>query len=160
MVDAYKRSELVKETGLGIFALSAIIVDKAEPSEALKSNIVWSTGISNLTYLLSSLQVSNFRKGFDLIQETDVKAEKGAYFVSFKEELNPKEKKEWSLIANVNQSVTNIIQLNEKIKKEKNFSNILQEDIDKGTNHLIQLVGGIRRTSVKRKYTQKFKTFF
>lgn len=141
LVDAYKRSELVKETGLGIFALSAIIVDKAEPSEALKSNIVWSTGISNPTYLLSSLQVSNFRKGFDLIQETDVKAEKGAYFVSFKEELNPKEKKEWSLIANVNQSVTNIIQLNEKIKKEKNFSNILQEDIDKGTNHLIQLVG-------------------
>ena len=34
LVDAYKRSELERETGLGIFALSAIIVDKAEPSEA------------------------------------------------------------------------------------------------------------------------------
>ncbi len=141
LVDAYKRSELIKETGVGVFALSAIIVDKAEPSEALKSNIVWSHGIKKPTYLLSSLQVSNFRKGFDLTQETDVKAEKGAYFISFKEELNPQEKKEWSLIANVNQSVTNIIELNEKIKKEDNFSEIVQEDIDKGTNHLIQLVG-------------------
>jgi hypothetical protein len=140
LVDAYKRSELIKDTGLGIFALSAIIVDKAEPSEALKSNVVWSLGIKKPTYLLSSLQVSNFRKGFNLTQETDVKAEKGAYFVNFKEELNPQEKKEWSLIANVNQSVTTIIQLNEKIKKEKDFSSILQQDIDKGTNHLIQLV--------------------
>ncbi len=54
LVDAYKRSELIKETGLGIFALSAIIVDKAEPSEALKSNIVWSTGlkIQHIYYLL------------------------------------------------------------------------------------------------------------
>jgi hypothetical protein len=37
LVDAYKRNELDIETGMGIFALSAIIVDKAEPSEALKS---------------------------------------------------------------------------------------------------------------------------
>ena len=36
LVDAYKRSELELETGLGIFALSAIIVDKAEPSEDFK----------------------------------------------------------------------------------------------------------------------------
>jgi hypothetical protein len=47
LVDAYKKSELEAETGVGIFALSAIIVDKAEPSEALKSNIVWSLGIKN-----------------------------------------------------------------------------------------------------------------
>ena len=49
LLDAYKRSELVKETGLGIYALSAIPVDKAEPSEALKANIVWSKGLSNST---------------------------------------------------------------------------------------------------------------
>jgi hypothetical protein len=45
LVDAYKRSELHPSSGLGIFALSAIIVDKAEPSEALKANIVWSHGL-------------------------------------------------------------------------------------------------------------------
>lgn len=37
LVDAYKRSELERESGIGIFALSAIIVDRAEPSEALKA---------------------------------------------------------------------------------------------------------------------------
>ena len=63
LVDAYKKCELEADAGLGIFALSAIIVDKAEPSEALKANIVWSFGIDNPTYLLSSLQLDNFRKG-------------------------------------------------------------------------------------------------
>ena len=36
LVDAYKKCELETEVGIGIYALSAIIVDKAEPSEALK----------------------------------------------------------------------------------------------------------------------------
>ena len=57
LVDAYKRTELDVDSGLGIFALSAIIVDKAEPSEALKCNVVWSLGVDNGTYLLSSLQL-------------------------------------------------------------------------------------------------------
>jgi len=39
LVDAYKRNELEPKAGIGMYALSAIIVDKAEPSEALKANI-------------------------------------------------------------------------------------------------------------------------
>ena len=62
LVDAYKRSELETQTGVGIFALSAIIVDKPEPSEALKASIAWSLGLSNATHLLSSRQLENFRK--------------------------------------------------------------------------------------------------
>ena len=76
LVDAYKRSEFESDTGIGIYALSAIIVDRAEPSEALKSNIVWSTGIKNPTYLVSSVQLDHFRKGKEIYQETDVKAGK------------------------------------------------------------------------------------
>ena len=57
-----KRCELEKEIGLGIFALSASIVDKAEPSEALKANTVWSLGVENPTYLISSLQLDALEK--------------------------------------------------------------------------------------------------
>ena len=39
LVDAYKKSELEAEVGLGIYALSSIIVDRAEPSEALKPTL-------------------------------------------------------------------------------------------------------------------------
>jgi hypothetical protein len=103
LVDAYKRTELVKDTGIGIFALSAIIVDKAEPSEALKANIAWSIGIDNPNYLLSSLQLDKFRNFGKVNQETDIKAEKGAYFVNASVTLESKVAKEWMIVANVNQ---------------------------------------------------------
>ena len=61
LVDAYKKCELQNEVGLGIYALSAFIVDKAEPSESLKANIVWSLGLENPTHLISSLQLNAFR---------------------------------------------------------------------------------------------------
>ncbi|MDO9037227.1 MAG: hypothetical protein Q7U59_02650, partial [Lutibacter sp.] len=111
LVDAYKKSELEAEIGLGIFALSAIIVDKAEPSEALKATIVWSVGLKNPTYLISSLQLNNFRKGFKIEQETDIRAEKGAYFICAEINLEANTKKTWIIVANVNQGPAAIVNI-------------------------------------------------
>ena len=141
LVDAYKKSELQTEVGLGIYALSAFIVDKAEPSEALKANIVWSLGIDNPTYLLSSLQLDKFRQGKPLSLEIDIKAEKGAYFISTDLELASKSEKQWMFIANVNQSISNVVQISQLIKSENDLSKLVQEDIDNGTKNLINLVG-------------------
>ncbi|MCG1037773.1 hypothetical protein [Polaribacter sargassicola] len=141
LVDAYKKSELQKEVGLGIYALSAIIVDKAEPSEALKANIVWSLGIENPTYLLSSLQLDAFRRGQEIVQEEDIKAEKGAYFISTTLTLDAGKTKEWYFIANVNQTINTIQSLSSAIKKEENLLENIQKDIQLGTKNLIALTG-------------------
>lgn len=138
--DAYKRTELDATSGLGIFALSAIIVDKAEPSEALKANTVFSIGTENPTYLLSSLQLKNFRKGEKVSQETDIKGEKGAYFVQQELALNTNDEKNWWFVANVNQSQSNVINWIERIKTEKNLASTIQKDIDLGTENLKKLV--------------------
>lgn len=139
LVDAYKRNQLLKDSGLGIYALSAIIVDKAEPSEALKANVVWSLGMDNLGYLVSSLQLDQFRRTGTIGTETDVKAEKGAYFIHADLILAPNSKKEWQLVANVNQDHSAIIALDKSIKEDKGLSQIIQEDIDLGTKNLIGL---------------------
>ncbi|WP_244906397.1 hypothetical protein [Jejuia pallidilutea] len=141
LVDAYKKSELQAEVGLGIYALSAVIVDKAEPSEALKANVVWSLGLDNPTYLLSATQLDNFRKGKDIHQEVDVKAEKGAYFISQHLHLEAQANKEWRFVANVNQSISDIVKISESIKNEDNLINLVQNDIDLGTKNLIALTG-------------------
>lgn len=138
--DAYKRTELDATSGLGIFALSAIIVDKAEPSEALKANTIFSIGTQNPTYLLSSLQLKNFREGEKITQENDIKGEKGAYFIQQELELNTNDEKEWWFIANVNQSQSNVIGWIERIKNEKNLAEKIQNDIDLGTENLKKLV--------------------
>ncbi|MDO5978888.1 hypothetical protein [Flavivirga spongiicola] len=139
LVDAYKKSELLPDVGLGIFTLSAVIVDKAEPSEALKSNTVWSVGLENPIHLMSSLQLDSFREKNALIQEVDVKAEKGAYFISSSIDLASNSEKNWLFVANVNQSISGINQISKIIKNEKDISSLIQKDIDAGTENLIQL---------------------
>lgn len=139
LADAYKRSELITETGLGIFALSAIIVDKAEPSEALKANVVWSSGLDQPTYLLSCLQLQHFRNGKNVNVEEDVKGEKGAYFIVDALTLTAGEDREWTIVANVNQHHPNIIQLSENIKSDAGLYNKVRDDIQLGTETLIKL---------------------
>ena len=140
LVDAYKRSEMEPESGMGIFALSAIIVDKAEPSEALKANIAWSLGLDNPKHLLSSLQLDKFRMNGELENEEDVKGEKGAYFISEEIVLPNQSKKSWKIIANVNQNTAQIVNLCQKIKDKAELDRQIQDDIDSGTKKLKQLV--------------------
>jgi len=117
LVDAYKRSELDKKTGLGIFALSAVPVDKAEPSEALKANVVWSLGIENPSYLLSSLQLENFRAGKNITEEVDVKAERGAYFIHKTLQLKAEANTTWKIVADVNYNHSAVVKLQQNIKQ-------------------------------------------
>jgi hypothetical protein len=139
LVDAYKRNELNTSSGMGIFALSAIIVDKAEPSEALKANIAWSLGYENPNYLVSSLQLNAFRKGIAAIQEDDVKAEKGAYFINKEINLAPSSKKKWLIVADVNQSQANVVALINDIKTNGELKTLIEEDIELGSKRLIEL---------------------
>lgn len=73
LVDAYRKSELIDHQ-IALFMLSSIIIDKAEPSEALNATVVWSEGVDNTKVLLSSKQLNSFRKGMDLQTETDMRA--------------------------------------------------------------------------------------
>lgn len=159
LVHAYKKNELETDTGLGIYALSAIIVDKAEPSEALKATMVWSLGFNNPTYLLSSLQLENFRKGKEVTQEIDCKAEKGAYFIKAEVSLEPKKSKEWMFIADVDQSLVGINKIKNLIKNEPNVVEKIQETIDEGTKKLVELTGaadGLQLTADTLKDTRHF----
>jgi len=140
LVDAYKRSELHEKSGLGIFALSAIIVDKAEPSEALKANTVFSLGLQNPKHLLSSIQLKDFRDGSTIHSEKDVKGEKGAYFIAAEFALKPSEQKKWCFVANVNQDHRAIFQLIHTIETNADLQQTIQKDIDLGTGNLVKLV--------------------
>ncbi len=159
LADAYKRSELVAETGLGIYALSAIIVDKAEPSEALKANVVWSSGLDQPLFLLSTLQLQHFRNGKTIKQEQDVKGEKGAYFMVSSLALQVGEKKEWITVANVNQNHSAVVQLSEAIKMDKGLLQKVLDNAELGSERLQQLnaaADGFQYTADDLKDTRHF----
>ncbi len=159
LVDAYKKAELESDIGLGIFALSAIIVDKAEPSEALKATIAWSTGLKNSTYLLSSLQLDNFRKGLEITQEVDVKAEKGAYFLCADVNLASKSEKNWFLIADVNQTIVSINNIKNLITHNSEIEAKIIQDVELGSKKLWRLTAsadGLQFTANKLRNTRHF----
>jgi hypothetical protein len=159
LVDAYKRNELELESGIGIFALSAIIVDKAEPSEALKATVAWSVGLESAKKLLSSSQIPSFRQGKHITQETDVKAEKGAYFVSTELQLKPKEEKDWIIVADINQNATQVVALGKAITTDPQLSEKVKEDIELGSRQLLQLNAasdGLQLTTDRLRDTRHF----
>ncbi|UJH67529.1 hypothetical protein [Allomuricauda sp. SCSIO 65647] len=159
LVDAYKKNELETDIGLGIYALSAIIVDRAEPSEALKATTVWSTGLEKAKHLLSSMQLDAFRGGRAIEQEVDIKAEKGAYFVNADVSLKPNAEKHWMLIAEVNQSKVDMAEISHLIKTEKNLFGLIEKDIQKGSEELLRLntaADAIQLTADKMRDTRHF----
>lgn len=150
LVDAYKRSELDESSGMGIFALSAIPVDKAEPSEALKANVVWSLGLEDPSYLLSSLQLEDFRQNKTIKEEVDVKAERGAYFTYQTLEMSPQSSKNWLTVADVNYNHSEVEKLRYQILNNTDINSELEEDINLCTQNLIKLAAaadGIQYTS-------------
>ena len=159
LVDAYKKNELEAEIGLGIYALSAIIVDKSEPSEALKATIAWSIGFEESKKLITSKQLNNFRKGEAIQQEIDVRAEKGAYFICSDLKLVADSTKNWIIVANVNQGPSAIVAISEKLKSSQKLYQEVLADVELGTQNLIQLTGasdGLQVTNDELRTTRHF----
>lgn len=141
LADAYKRSELLPALGIGIFALSAIIVDKAEPAEALKANIAWSVGLDNAVYLLSPNQLKAFRQNQNIYQEEDIKGEKGSYLVVSNLSLEAGVQKHWMVIGNLNQNHSALAALSNQISTDNDLKHKILADIEAGTHQLKQLTG-------------------
>lgn len=89
LLDAYKRNELDLETGLGIFALSSVLTDLAEPKESLLATTVAQVGLSPENFLLSSAQLDRFRTGLGIVTETEVRGRRGAYLYTRRSILRP-----------------------------------------------------------------------
>ena len=159
LVDAYKRSELVKNSGLGMFAMSAILVDKAEPSEALKTNIAWSIGLASSKKLLSSIQVEGFIRTGNVSEELDIKAEKGAYLLNANISLDANCSESWMIAADVNKDASYIIQIDKEITQNDGLLNEIDKDIQLASDELYKLTGasdGLQTTADKRRNIRHF----
>ena len=140
--NAYKKNEWVPDTTLGLFTLSAIPVDKAEPSEALKTTTVWSAGLEPGAILLSTRQLDRFRAGQPVAQETAIRAERGAYFVVATLDLAPGEAQRWDLVADIEQDAAAVIALVDALADPDALQAELHRDIEAGAERLRNLLAG------------------
>ncbi|HET6592255.1 MAG TPA: hypothetical protein VFG48_05020, partial [Xanthomonadales bacterium] len=103
LLDAYKQAEAVPELCAGIYSLSSILTDRAEPCEALKATVAWSMGLADAKVLLSEVQVEAFLAGSPVQPEARVRGRRGAFLVTSSLRLPPNSEKSWYVAADVNQ---------------------------------------------------------
>ena len=140
LVDGYKRTELDRTTGLGLFRLASIPIDKPEPSESLRVNTAWSVGLDPEARLLSSVQLDAFRRGAAVRQETDIRGRRGAYFLKATVALPAGGEKEWRIIADVNQDAAGVKSILRELHCVANIASEIEEDVVRGTRNLVKIV--------------------
>lgn len=141
LVDAYKKNELQADCGLGLYTMSSILVDRAEPSEALSATAVWSTGLTQSHKLISSIQLNKFRQGEGVEQETDIRGRRGAYFIHDTIALAANSQRQWSIIADINLGPAAVKNLIGRINNEPNLIDEIEADIAAGSSNLARIVG-------------------
>ncbi|VUD40816.1 hypothetical protein TDB9533_00359 [Thalassocella blandensis] len=141
LLDAYKKNELQTDAGLGLYTMSSILVDRAEPSEALSATTVWSHGLQKCKRLISSEQLDNFRRGEKVEEEVDIRGLRGSYFVNATLELEKQASEEWHIVAEINQGPAKVKNLIQYIQNDKNIGADIEADISKGTDNLMRIVG-------------------
>jgi hypothetical protein len=103
LLDAYKRSELEPETGLGLFYLNSVMADLPEPRESLLATSVFQTGLEAVGSLLSSTQLDRFRLGLGVTSESEMRGCRGAYFVHARLQLSPGQEQKWHIASDLDQ---------------------------------------------------------
>ena len=138
--DAYKQNELDKESGIGIFAFTSIPGDSTEPAEALRATVCWSTCSPSSGRLLSSTQLERFRRGGTIGREDRICGRRGAYFVHNDLTLSGRERKRWSIVAEVGCGHVEIAALKHTLLSHPDTEKMICHDVDASTRNLKRIV--------------------
>lgn len=159
LADAYKKTELIPHCGLALLRMESILVDRAEPSEALRVNTVWTHGLKNAHYLLSSSQLKKIRAGAKPHSESESKGVRGAFFTCAQLQIDAHQSNHWYFVAEVNQDSAQVNNLIDLIENSTNLEELLELDIKKGTEALRTIVGqadGIQQTADEHNVARHF----
>lgn len=143
LVDAYKRSEADPETGLGIFTMSSMLTDLAEPAESLSATIAWQVGLSDVTTLLSTRQMESFRAGRQVCPEKDIRGQRSAYLNRARLTLLPGTSCEWVVVADVEQDVAQLVSLNDALLDPSSLAQAINDDLADGRRRLQTIVASV-----------------
>lgn len=129
LLDAYKRSEIDLPTGLGLFSLSSLLTDLAEPSEALSTSVAWRLGEEPSTRLASSRQIRSFRRGDPLTEELDARGVRSAHLSAWSSSLEPGESASWIVVADIGLDAAQAHDLRNLLMDPASLGHALKEDL-------------------------------
>ena len=102
LVDGYKKTELVPGTSLALFRMEAILVDRAEPSESLTCNTIYTLGLPHADY-----------------SQTESKGVRANYVAKTRFKLDGHKYQDWYNVLNVSQDASDVHELIHFIARPK-----------------------------------------
>ena len=140
LLDAYKKNEIVAGTSLGLYTLTAQVIDRAEPRESLHAAVVWSHGLPNAKVLLSAEQNRQFQHGEKVEAQTEVRGKRGAYLLESTVELAPGAKLSWLFVLDVTKSQRQVSELVARLAQPAALAAEVHEDVERGTQNLRRIL--------------------
>lgn len=140
LVDGYRLSELEKDSKLLVHRMAASLVDEAIPLECLTATTIWSNGWPESKIITEFSQVDAFLSGALAESPSIVRAKRGAYLNGGELSIESGGHKEWSQIANVNQSQSAVAQLHKELAEPNTIWQNLLKDVETGRYYLNQLI--------------------
>lgn len=143
LVDAYKWTELDEASGVALFTLYSGITDKPEPCESLRANTVFCLGLKQPTVLLSSQQLRDFHLSKALQPEHHMRGVRGAYLVNATVSLEGGAGEYWQLVANVEQSQSQAIDLCQWLQRADDAAQVIMDSVDAGSDDLRRIMAAM-----------------
>ncbi|MEX2443242.1 MAG: hypothetical protein WD492_06545 [Alkalispirochaeta sp.] len=143
LVDGYKTATLERSAGLAIYAMSSIITDRAEPSEALQAAVAWHAGLPEPTILLSEEQVEAFLAGAPLQGETVVRGRRGAFLVGATVDVGPDTTPSWLTVIDTDLDSAAVADLDQLLAHHPDSTDrrqLVTVDVQRGEDALARLV--------------------
>lgn len=147
LVDAYKKTETLSFATL--FRMEAILVDRAEPSESLRCNAVFTLGLPEARLLASSRQLDAFRMQQPIADEPESKGVRGAALAHAVLTLEAGSQRTWYEVCDVALDATEVRARMQRLAQSDAVEEI-EKAVQQTTDNLRAVVGqndGIQQTA-------------
>ena len=159
LVDAYKKSEVDADTGLGIFSLTAGITDRAEAVEAMRANTIWCAGLEEFRVHLTLDAVEDFRRQRIMSEDNLINGTRGHYLISAQLDLQPGQKDQWHLVGDTGLDHLAVSNLQKRLMSDEDQSPSLLKALkaaEKNLCHLVASADGLQLTDRKETSAHHF----
>ncbi len=136
LANAYKISEYCPDTTCALFSLNALLLDRPEPGESLRTNAVWCLARTSHIISLSNDTLKIFREDGQFKEQYKVTGKSGSFFINMIETVPRSGELSWDILADVNQTQTDIAFLEKRIQNTDDLEDEINNSIRYGTEEL------------------------
>lgn len=147
MVDGYKRSEMMGNTGVAVYSLSSAFSDRPEAVEIHKATVVWNTeaDVKSISFYEEALK--DFAHNMPLKQKEQYIGERSCYLTNIKRDFINSDITAWSIVCDIGVTRSQIAEICASVTKQE-----LIRDIELSSKKLYQIIAmtdGLQCTSDK-----------